>query len=83
MKLQNPDLIEYFFNHIYIPGYAYEVKIPHANINKQSNRIVRVAYQTTVAGWFDRVDELLCELSRIQDASACLRSQQLICTQKG
>jgi hypothetical protein len=67
-------LIESFFSSIiHVPGYCAEVRLPNARIDFSTRCIDRCPadskYPSTVAGWFDRPDELSCELSRVTDAS--------------
>ena len=67
-------LIRKFFDtYIYVKNHCAEVRIFNARVDRQSNRIVRQPrksrFSTTVAGWFDRSDELACELSRVENCS--------------
>jgi hypothetical protein len=68
MKINKSQISLFFNNIIKQPNSCAEVRIFSAEVDR-SNRIVRSRHQTCVAGWFTREDELICELSRIDNCS--------------
>lgn len=69
MNQINKQLIEEFYTDIIqYPNSCCEVRVFNAQPDR-SNRIVRSSNKTTCAGWFTRSDELICELSRVENCS--------------